>query len=300
MKDESSTLSASTRNENSVFHPEGGVFAFKLLHAMTKITQVSPELAVSYLDAGQGTLLVFLHAFPLSSEMWRGQTETFSAEYRVLCPDFRGVGSTSSFEGTPTIKTLAHDLALWLDELGIREKIALCSLSLGGYVALEFARAFPDKLSHLILADTRHDTDTPEGTKARDEMIEFAHGADGRAVAQKMLPKLLGPKTLTEKPAIALKVEQIASANDGEALAKLMMAIRDRRDSTDFLPSLSCPVLVIGGDSDIPSPPEVMAAMQSVIPKAKHVVIDDCGHLSNLEQPEAFDEALRKFLKEAK
>lgn len=298
MKDESSTLSASTRNENSAFHAKGGVFAFKLVYAMMKITQVSPELEVSYLETGQGTPLIFLHAFPLSSEMWSGQVDAFCDEYRVLCPDFRGVGSTSAFEGAPTIRSLAQDVANWLDNLQIHEKVVLCGLSLGGYVALEFARAFPNKLSHLILADTRHDTDTPDGKKARDEMIEFARGADGRGVVQKMLPKLLGPVTLETNPKVAQLVEQIASANDGKALAKLMMAIRDRRDSTDILPSLRCPVLVIGGASDIPSPPEVMGAMAGFIPKSKHVVIDDCGHLSNLEQPEAFNEALRIFLKE--
>jgi pimeloyl-ACP methyl ester carboxylesterase len=259
-------------------------------------TQISSILTVSHREAGQGIPLVFLHAFPLSSAMWQAQLDEFSRNFRVLAPDVRGIGESSRFEVEMSIELLARDVALWLEEIGIYEPIALCGLSMGGYVALEFARIFPQKLAALILADTRADADSPEAKTARDEMIEYAKAHDGRAVAQKMLPKLLGETTLRQNPEIAHKVNQIAAPNRGENLAQLIAALRDRRDSTDILASISVPTLVIGGAQDVVSPPDVMAQMAAQIPGARGVVIEDAGHLSNLEQPDEFNAALREFL----
>jgi pimeloyl-ACP methyl ester carboxylesterase len=265
---------------------------------MSQIIDVSPQLKISYQEAGQGIPLVFLHAFPLSSAMWKAQMEEFSSIYRVLCPDFRGLGGTSPFDTLPSIQTLAHDISLSLGALEISEKIVLCGLSMGGYVALEFARAYPDKLRGLILADTRADPDSEEGKKARDEMIRFAGLHDGRAIVQRMQAKLLSETTLQEKREILTQVEAIALQNDGTDLGQLVAAMKDRRDSTDFLSEISCPTLVLGGSDDVVSPPQIMKAMASKIPRAKHVVIDGAGHLANLECPEVFNRELGLYLQE--
>ena len=259
-------------------------------------SQIRPTLAVSHQEAGQGKPLVFLHAFPLSSAMWQAQIDEFSPNFRVLAPDVRGIGQTSPFEAKPAVEILARDLASWLESVGVHEPIVLCGLSMGGYVALEFARAYAKKLRALILADTRADADSADTKIARNEMIEFAKSHDGRAVAQKMMPKLLGQTTLRENQEIAQQVEQIASKNSGESLAQLIAALRDRRDLSDILASISIPTLIIGGAEDTVSPPDVMAQMAAKIPKARHIVIERAGHLSNLEQPEKFNSALREFL----
>ncbi len=266
---------------------------------MLKKAQISPNIAVSYRQEGEpNSPMVFLHAFPLSSAMWQGQMEEFSKDFEVFAPNFRGIGQSSNFDAKPSLQTLSHDLAVWLEEIGIYEAITLCGLSMGGYVALEFARQFPEKLGALILADTRADTDSIEVKKARNEMISFAKTSNGRAVAQKMLPKLLGETTLRENPRVAQKVKEIAAPNNGENLAKLVAAMRDRRDSTDFLAQITVPTLVIGGSEDAVSNPEIMARMAAQIPRARYVVIESAGHLSNLEKPQEFNREVRTFLAE--
>jgi 3-oxoadipate enol-lactonase len=232
--------------------------------------------------------------------MWEAQRAEFAQDFRVLTPNFRCIGSTSKFEGQPTMQTMADDLVLWLDYLRIEEKIVLGGLSMGGYVALEFARSYSDRLKGLILADTRADTDTADGKKARDEMIEFARQSSGEAVAEKMLPKLLGETTRQNKPEVVSRVKEIASANVGANLANLVAALRDRRDSTPILADITVPTLVLSGREDVVSPPEVMGEMASLIPGAKHIMLDGAAHLSNLEQPEAFNAVLRNFLSELK
>jgi pimeloyl-ACP methyl ester carboxylesterase len=166
--------------------------------------------------------------------MWRAQIDEFSRDFQVLAPDTRGLGETSAFVDEPDIETLASDLATLLDFLGINEPIVLCGLSMGGYTALAFARLFPSRLRALVLADTRADADSDEAKTSRDEMIEFAREHGTRAVAHKMSTKLLGETTRRERPEIEENVAEMAAPHTGEALARIIAALRDRRDSTEF------------------------------------------------------------------
>ncbi len=232
--------------------------------------------------------------------MWQAQIEDFSKDFECFAPDFRGIGKTSDFTDKPSLQILAGDLAHWLEKVEIYGPITLIGLSMGGYVALEFAHQFPQFLGQLILCDTRADADSNEAKKARNEMISFAKNSAGRAIAHKMVPRLLGETTLRETPRIGQTVKQIASPNSGENLAQLLAAMRDRRDSTEFLPQITVPTLVLGGREDAVSNPEVMAKMAAQIPNARHMIIEGAGHLSNLEKPTEFNAALRAFLNRKK
>lgn len=261
------------------------------------IISISPSLRISYQLVGAGRPLVFLHAFPLSSAMWQPQIEAFGRDFQVLALDARGFGETSPFEDAPSVETIARDLNATLETLGISQKIVLCGLSMGGYAALAFARLFPSQLAGLVLADTRADADTPDGKKAREEMIVLAQEQGAEAVIEKMLPKLLCETTRQDKPDVVALVKAIARRNRGENLAQAIRALRDRPDATASFVAFKFPTLVIGGQEDSPSPPDVMAQMATQILNARHVVIPDAGHLSNLEQVEAFNDALREFLR---
>lgn len=228
--------------------------------------------------------------------MWQAQIDEFSPDFECFAPDFRGIGQTTDFTDIPSLQTLADDLANWLEKMELYGPITLCGLSMGGYVALEFARQFPQFLGALILCDTRADADSTEAKRARTEMIAFAKVSAGRAVATKMLPRLLGETTLGESPRLGQTVKQLAASNSGESLAQLLAAMRERRDSTEILSQIAVPTLVLGGSEDAVSPPDVMAQMASLIPGARHVVIEGAGHLSNLEKPAEFNAAIREFL----
>src|SRR5262245_57612857 len=119
------------------------------------ILQTDDGTTIAYDDSGTGSPLVLLHAFPLSREMWRPQRDGLSAEHRVLAPDLRGFGGTGGFTDSPSTDRMADDVAALLDKLGVTEPVALGGLSMGGYVALAFARKHPQRLRALILADTK-------------------------------------------------------------------------------------------------------------------------------------------------
>ena len=260
-------------------------------------TQINDDLRVSWRESGDASspALVLLHAFPISSEMWDAQLAHLGKRFHVLAPDARGFGDTSPFSGAPLVEQLARDLAAWLDHLEV-ERAIVGGCSLGGYTALEFARQFPNRLRGLILCDTRADADSLEAKVARDQMIAFVRENDGLAVANRMLPKLLCDQTRVNKPEVVEEVREMASGLSGEHAAQMIMALRERRDSTSVLSSIRVPTLVIGGEEDAVSPPDVMAQMAEAIENAKHVVVADAGHLSSLEQPQKWNKEVEEWL----
>lgn len=261
--------------------------------------QLNDGLRISWHEGGEWTspALVLLHAFPVSGALWDAQIEHFAHRLRVVAPDARGFGQTSPFVEAPSVSQLARDLADLLDHLKI-ERAIIGGCSLGGYIALEFARQFPDRLRALILCDTRADADSPEDRVTRNEMIDFARLNDGLAVADRMLPKLLGERTRLQKPEVAEQVREMARSLSGENAAQMITALRDRRDSTSVLSSIRVPTLGIGGEDDAISPPDVMKQMAARIDNAKHVVVPGAGHLSNLEQPRQWNREVEVWLDE--
>ncbi len=161
---------------------------------------ISPDVALEYEDAGSGRPVVLLHAFPLARAMWHPQVEALRGRYRVLAPDLRGFGGSSPFTAAPSVETMADDVAALLDVLKVAEPVVLGGLSMGGYVALAFARRHPGRLRGLILADTRAEADSAEARANRDKTIAFARGHSAADVIEQMLPKLLGDRTRAEKP----------------------------------------------------------------------------------------------------
>ncbi|HVF10023.1 MAG TPA: alpha/beta fold hydrolase [Abditibacteriaceae bacterium] len=259
--------------------------------------QVKPGLRVEYEEAGQGSPVVLLHAFPLSHAMWEEQMDALSREFRVLAPALRGFGGTTGFAAQPSIRQMAEDLIEFLEALKIDEPLVLGGLSMGGYVALAFARAYPRRLRALVLADTRAEPDTEEGKEKRNQMIEFVRRHTPAEVIEKVLPGQTCDATRESRPHIVGKITDIATAQTNEALINALQALRDRPDARPWLGSIAVPALVIVGAEDALTPPTMAQTLVDGMPNAQLAVIESAGHLSNLEQPEAFNEAVLTFLR---
>jgi pimeloyl-ACP methyl ester carboxylesterase len=253
-------------------------------------------VSLAFDDVGQGLPLVLLHAFPLSRKMWRPQIEALASACRILAPDLPGFGESPLLEGAPGIEAMADAVAAFLDARSVREPVVLGGLSMGGYVALAFARKHPARLLKLILADTRAEPDDDAARANRNKLIEFAGGHPAAAVAEQMLPKLLGPRTLRERPAVVDEVKRIAAAQRPEGLVAALKALRDRPDARPGLAQIRVPALFLVGQDDALTPPELTRSMASQVPGSSVVVIEDAGHLSNLEHPGAFNDAVLAFL----
>jgi 3-oxoadipate enol-lactonase len=264
---------------------------------MIRETDVTtPTGRTRVLEAGAGWPVVLLHAFPLSADMWRPQLEGVAEGWRLIAPDLQGFGPRAAASGgTTTIDDLAGGVEAVLDALGI-ETAAIGGLSMGGYVTFALFRRSPGRFTSVLLADTKAPADTPEGREGRRKMIELVRRDGPSAVADQMVPKLLGETSARDRPALAAQVRQMIEANKADGIAAALEAMLERQDSTPLLNQMSCPALVIVGAEDTLTPPAEAEAMRDQLVRSRLVVLPSAGHLSNLETPDAFSQALADFL----
>ncbi len=174
-----------------------------------------------YLEAGAGWPVLLIHAFPLNADMWRPQLERVPDGWRFIAPDLRGFGAAAEAEPEappPRVDDFAGDLVVLLDRLHV-DRAVIGGLSMGGYVTFALFRRSPDRFSGLILADTKSQADTPEGREGRRKMIELVRASGAAAVADQMLPKLLGAASTRTRPELVAQVRQMIESASVPAIA---------------------------------------------------------------------------------
>lgn len=249
-----------------------------------------------YEDAGRGAPVVLLHGFPLNRSMWDGQARELGASCRVIAPDLRGQGETpTGGVEAASMEAVADDVAALLDELSIGRAV-VGGLSMGGYVALAFYRAYPERVRALVLADTRPHADTDEGRRTREETARRALEEGMVPIADTMLPKLLSAATLEGRPEVVARVRSMVLDTRPEGAAAALRGMAQRRDQTDLLQAIDVPALIAVGSEDSVTPPPDAEAMRDKVKGSRMVLIEGAGHLSNVERPEEFNRALAGFL----
>jgi pimeloyl-ACP methyl ester carboxylesterase len=257
-------------------------------------TQIG-KVEVAWEEAGRGAPVVLLHAFPLNHKMWAPQRAELAARFRVITPDFRGYGESGLADEDSAMERLAEDVRGLLDHLKL-DRVALGGLSMGGYVAFAFLRRWPERVRSLILADTRASADTEEGRTGRYATAELAEREGSAAIADQMVPKLLGPATLERRPEVVAGVREMILQVSPAGMARALRGMAARPASFDLLPQIKVPTLIVVGEQDGLTPPADSEAMAKAIAGSTLVKIPEAGHLSNLEQPETFNSALSSFL----
>jgi 3-oxoadipate enol-lactonase len=257
---------------------------------------------MAYEDHGTGLPIIFLHAFPLNRQMWRGEVQALLEDqrYRLVTLDWRGFGESeiSSSPVQPVISTMvmfADDVAGLMEKLGIQQAV-LCGLSMGGYVAFAFARKYPERLRGLILADTRPGDDTSEVRVNRENVARLAENEGTKSIADLQIPRLLSDYTRQHHPEVETHVRQLIDAASPQGIAAASRGMAVRADSSSLLAQINCPTLVIAGEQDVLAPPQVAQEYATQIPSAHYDTIPHAGHLSNLEQPDVFIQMIRQFL----
>ncbi len=267
-----------------------------MMEAMTSRTLGLGSTTLSIAESGHGAPIVFLHAFPLSSRMWERQLATLPDGWRGVAPDFRGFGASP--RGTSPARHVGDHAADVLALIAALESgpVVLAGLSMGGYVAFECWRRQPSAIRGLVLADTRAEADSDEA-KAKRVATQQKAAQEGTAVViDGMLPGLLGETTRTRDPHLARTVREWAMENAPEGVIDGLEALRTRPDSRPTLTTITCPTLVIVGEQDTLTPPDLSRVIADGISNATLVTIPDAGHLANVEQPDAFDATLHTWL----
>lgn len=250
---------------------------------------------IAYDVRGAGPAVLFFHAFPLGLVMWDAQARALEATHQVVRFDARGFGGSPPGEGLLTMERIAEDGAALLDHLGISRAV-VCGLSMGGYAAFAMVRRHPDRLKGLVLCDTRAGADSAEGRTTRSAQAEKARKEGAAAIAEAFLPKLVGETTHKERPALVARLREIIVKNPPRGIADALAGLAARADSNPTLREVRVPTLLIWGAEDALSPLAEAENIQRGIPGSRLEVVPRAGHLSNMEDPEAFNAALKPFL----
>jgi len=254
-----------------------------------------PNLSLHYLDTGAGTPILLIHGHPFDCTSWSPQLESAVPGFRLIAPDLRNFGLTTS----PTPPTLfadyARDLISLADALALRRFVVL-GLSMGGHVALELAALAPHRLLGLVLCGTYAQLDSPEKKASRYTLADRLDREGLAPYAAEVLPKMLCAQSLANNPALAAP---LLAMMERCPAAGASIALRLRAEHPDYVPvldSLTVPTLILVGEHDTFTPVPDAQLMHAHAPKSTLVVLPGAGHLTNLEQPFAFNRSLLTFL----
>lgn len=282
-------------------------------------------VAISWREAGQGPALVLLHAFPLSAMMWNALVQHWKLAFRIIAPIARGFDGPSPLSSRPghgyageeqflpvlgaaqtepSLRHYAEDVAAICTAGGIHSAI-FTGCSMGGYVLLELLRRHPGLVRAAIFCDTRPEADTEESRAGRydtnrwlEEAVEQSGAAAaGAALAERLLPRLLGATTRQQRPQIVQQVRTSIENAPVDAILCANAAMATRPDSRSLLPQIRVPALVIAGEEDAITPPRGATEFAGQIPGAALHIVPGAGHLLPLEAPVLFAQAVESWLR---
>lgn len=253
-------------------------------------------LPFHYTDTGnpQGSAVMFVHAFPLTEQMWEDQVTALKKDYRILTLDIRGFGQSEL--GHPyTLESVVDDVISLLDHLKIQKSV-LCGLSMGGYVALRTVQRNPDRFRALILADTKSEPDLDSSKLGRYKAIQAIEEKGLAAFVDDFIGKSVAPPTDGTKSSAFVRAQKIALTNKASAVEAGLLALISRTDTTADLGKINIPTLILQGELDSVIPMSSAKDLNQKIPGSKFFVISKAGHLSNLDNPQEFNAKLVEFL----
>ncbi len=245
-------------------------------------------IRLAYDRRGKGTPMVLLHGFPLDHHLWDGVVPLLEDQFDLIVPDLRGFGGSSTVDSFYSMEDYASDVAALLDHLGI-PKAAIVGHSMGGYVALAFARLFPDRVSGLGLVSSQVLDDAPERKEGRYKSAAEVADKGISSVVETMTPKFTSDTRLQEYARTSMDKQQPA------AYIGALKAMAERVDSTPLLSTISYPVVLIHGDADSLIPVDRAREVKASFPQSHFVEIRGAGHIPMMEAKEQTAEALRNL-----
>ena len=252
-------------------------------------------IAADVRELGTGPAIVLIHGYPLDGAMWSGVARALAPRFHVLKPDLPGRGNTDA--AAPNGISGYADFVAAIVE-GLPAPVGIAGFSFGGYISLELMKRKPEKVRALALVDTRATADDPLSRGKRDETIAAVREKGVAPVVESMPAKLLSSESVG-RPDLLERVQRMIARQKPQTVEADLLAMRDRPDSTELLPQIAVPTLVVVGEQDVLTPPADSESMASAIPGARLVKIPGAGHLTPMERPKAVAEALGDFFSRA-
>lgn len=268
-----------------------------MYYSEKKIKIAANSHSVSYIDEGSINLptIIFIHGFPFNKSMWKRQIDLLKDKYRVISYDVRGHGNSDAGNEDFSIELFVKDLIGFMDALKV-DKTTLCGLSMGGYIALNAIKNHKHRFNNLILCDTNCHTDSSETKEKRMKAIENIKKDGIEKYADDSLKNLFAPSSLITMPIEVAAIREMIVNTSTQSLCNTLIAISKRKETCTSLVDIKIPTLILVGKEDILTPPNVASVMYEKIEGSNIHIIDHAGHLSNIENPQEFNNRLIEFL----
>jgi 3-oxoadipate enol-lactonase len=241
-----------------------------------------------YTEHGTGVPAIFLHGFPFNHTIWEPLVPLLSSQARMILPDMRGFGQSPVTDDVYTMRLQADDILRLMDRLEI-EKAVLVGHSMGGYVSLAFAQAYPNRLLGLGLVATQAAADPPERRQTRYKTAESVNHKGARVVASDMV------RTMTHKQELIEPISQLILEAPPVGIVGALKGMAERSDLTGDLSNITVPAVVLIGDSDQLLPRDQVDMLAQMLPKGWLVEIQNSGHMLMMEEPLAVADPLRQL-----
>jgi len=251
---------------------------------MQKINVNGIEFA--YTRHGDGTPLVLLHGYPLDGSIWSEVVPLLTDRFDLIIPDLRGFGESTTVDAPYTMNTFASDVAGLLDHLRF-EKAAIAGHSMGGYVALAFAKLYPDRVTGLGLISSQVLADAPDRKQGRYDTADQVAEKGIGVVVEAMTPKF------TPDERVRAFAQSVMEQQKSNAIIGALKAMAEREDTSSLLADFKFPVVLVHGDEDALIPIERARELKNAISRAHLVELKGVGHLPMMESAEETAQALR-------
>lgn len=246
-------------------------------------------------DGDHGPWVVLAHGLATDLTLWDELAAALKHRYRVLRYDARGHGDSAVTDGDYSLDMLVADAVGILDSLGV-EQAHFAGLSMGGMVAQGLLLDHPERITSAVIADSRHTT-TPEFTQGWLDRIEAVRRGGIEAIVESTITRWSSAGLAERNPAVVDRLRRMIRRTSPQGYCGCAAAL-SRLNYGHRLGEISRPVLVICGDEDHGAPPEITRQMYAMIKGSRVCIIRQAGHIANVEQPQAFNEAVAAFLAE--
>lgn len=253
------------------------------------------DISVYEHGAKENPAIIFVHGFPMNSQMWNHQVKALQETHYCITYDLRGLGNSLPGDGQFTMESFVDDFFSILDELDI-QKVTACGLSMGGYLILRAFERAPERFEKLILCDTRSEADDNKAKIARSNNIKKVLTGGSVAFVESFIPTCVYTPNIeklgNEFTSLFIQWQQ----NSTPGIRGCLLAILTRTDTTHVLAEINIPALLICGEHDAITPSAGMKKMASQISDTELVLVPEAGHISPLENPEFVNKHILSFL----
>ncbi|GLT20128.1 2-succinyl-6-hydroxy-2,4-cyclohexadiene-1-carboxy late synthase [Vibrio zhanjiangensis] len=255
---------------------------------------------MTYLDVGQGPVIIFGHSFLMDSQMWWPQVEMLSQQYRCIVPDFWAHGESQNAPPlTKTLKDYAKQIIALMDQIKV-EQFSIVGLSLGGMWGAEIVGLVPERVQSLVLMDTFVGLEPEVAYEKCSAMLENISSAQrvSQAIIEALIPIFFARNAEQNTPELVAYLRRSLSNIKGDRaieIARIGQMVFGRRDQFSDIEQFDLPVLIAVGQEDVARPVLESFLMHDSIAGSELVQIPQAGHISNLEQPEFVSRMLLTF-----